>query len=517
MKNVIGMVLALFFILGCSSKHIEVKEDRSFSSPKKSSSVLYHYAKDNIAAQGTKSGYYPLENHLDSLSARIVLAYAATKSIKLQYFTFHSDPAGKLLGKALVDAADRGVKIEILIDDIALGDHDHSIAVANDHKNISIRVFNPTNARGALHNVEIGLNSDTLGRRMHNKSFIVDNSMAVFGGRNIGDIYFGLNKDDYFVDNDILVAGPLVNKLTYAFNLYFASKFSVDFMHIAKASVEELKKGKKKYAETLASPEFKHFKKVVLNRPFVDAFRKKKLALYFAKAELYYDGPNKIGTAPDDRTYHIKGKIDKKYMPKKSFVIVNPYFIPDDEMMAHFKTLRAQGVEISVLTNSLESTDGEWVYAYYSLKQEALLKMGVKLYEIYPSAFSEALKNQAYNLHKKTPRSTLHAKTMIIDGRYFVIGSRNLDPRSRNLNTEMVAVIESVELSKHEKKVFDILTEPEHAYELKLVCDGNDNCEVRWYAVIEGKEVVFDSDGDAGFIDKMFVFFSRILPVEDLL
>jgi putative cardiolipin synthase len=104
MKNVIGMVLALFFILGCSSKHIEVKEDRSFSFPKKSSSVLYHYAKDNIAAQGPKSGYYPLENHLDSLLARIVLAYAATKSIKLQYFTFHSDPAGKLLLKALVDA-----------------------------------------------------------------------------------------------------------------------------------------------------------------------------------------------------------------------------------------------------------------------------------------------------------------------------------------------------------------------------------------------------------------------------
>ena len=314
-----------------------------------------------------------------------------------------------------------------------------------------------------------------------------------------------------------MVAGPFVNKLTYAFNLYFASKFSVDFVHIAKASVRELKKGRKRYSEAMETPEFKHFKKVVLSRPFVDAFRKKKLALYFAKAELYYDGPNKIGTASDDRTYHIKGKIDKKYMPKKSFVIVNPYFIPDDEMMTLFKILREQGVEISVLTNSLESTDGKWVYAYYALKQEALLKMGVKLYEIYPSAFSEALKNQAYNISKSAPDSALHAKTMIIDGKYFVIGSRNLDPRSRNLNTEMVATIQSVELSKHEKKVFDILTEPEHAYELKLVCDDNDECEVRWHAVIEGKEVIFNSDGDAGFTDKMLVFFSRMLPVEELL
>ena len=126
-------------------------------------------------------------------------------------------------------------------------------------------------------------------------------------------------------------------------------------------------------------------------------------------------------------------------------------------------------------------------------------------------------KNQAYNIGKSTPDSALHAKTMIIDGKYFVIGSRNLDPRSRNLNTEMVAAIQSVELSKYEKKAFDILTEPEHAYELKLVCDDNDACEVNWHAVIKGKEVIFDSDGDAGFTDKMLVFFSRILPVEELL
>ena len=517
MKNIIGIVLSLFFIVGCSSKHIEVKEDRSFSSPKKSSSLLYHYAKNDISAQAPKSGYYPLEHHLDSLSARIMLANAATKSIKVQYFTFYSDLSGKLLLEALIAAADRGVKVEILIDDIALSDHDHYIAVVNNHKNISIRSFNPTNSRGILRNVEIVLNPNTLGRRMHNKSFIVDNSMAVFGGRNIGNLYFGLSKDNYFVDNDILAVGPFVNKLTYTFNYYFANKFSVDFTHIAKVSEKELKKGKRRYTGALKSSKFKHFRKSVLSRPFVDAFKKKNLALYFAKAELYYDGPNKIGTASDDRTYHIKGNIDKKYIPKKSFVIVNPYFIPDDDMMTLFKTLRSQGVKISVLTNSLESTDSKSVYAYYALKQEELLKMGVKLYETHPRAFREALKKQAYNIKKLAPHSALHAKTMIIDDKYFVIGSRNQDPRSRNLNTETAAVIESIELSKYEKKVFNILIEPERAYELKLVCDEDDNCKVRRHAIIDGKEVVFGSHGDASFTDEILVLFSRMLPIEELL
>ena len=523
MKTIIKRVFvfgitALIFV-GCSTKHTSVSEDREVHLSKKESNVLYEYAKDDIESHAPMSGYYPLENHLDSLSARVMLAKVATKSIKFQYFTFHGDESGSLLMHSVLEAADRGVKVEILIDDIGLNELDNIFASINNHPNIIFRTFNPTNARGPLHYVEIGLHSDTLGRRMHNKAFIVDNSMAVFGGRNIGDIYFGLDTKNYFVDNDILVAGPFVNELTNQFEHYFSSRFSVDYENIYKADIEELKEKRDIYEELLNSEEYKHFFDVVSKRSFVEKFRSKELPLYFAPATLYYDMPEKIATDSKDRTHHIKGSVDKKYTPEKSLVVVNPYFIPNEEMIKIFKELRDRGVEVSILTNSLESTDGKGVYAYYSEYQEELLKMGVKLFETHPYALKNELLAQAYNTEKVIPRAGLHAKTMIIDGKYFIIGSRNLDPRSRNLNTELIAVIENEELCKYEQKVFDYITTPQNAYNLTLECeeDDKDDCNVFWHANIDGEDKVFDSDGDAGFWDKTKAFFARMFPVKELL
>jgi putative cardiolipin synthase len=417
LKSITICIIILLINTGCSTKHLSVDKDREVHLSAKESNVLYEYAKDDIESHAPMSGYYPLANHLDSLSARVILAKVATKSIKFQYFTFHGDESGSLLMYSVLEAADRGVTVEILIDDIELNKFDKVLASINDHPNITFRTFNPTNTRASLHYVEIGLNSDTLGRRMHNKAFIVDNSMAVFGGRNIGDIYFGQNIKNYFIDNDILVVGPFVNELTNQFEHYFSSRFSVDFENIYKASIKDIKKERDIYNELLNSQEYKHFFEVVSKRSFVKKFRAKELPLYFASAELYYDMPEKIATDPKDRTYHIEGSVDNKYMPEKSLVVVNPYFIPNEEMIKIFKDLRNKGVEISILTNSLESTDGKAVYAYYSEYQEELLKMGVKLFETHPHALKSELLAQAYNTEKVLPKTGLHAKTIIIDGK----------------------------------------------------------------------------------------------------
>ncbi len=516
LKSITLFVIILLINTGCSTKHISVDKDREVHLSAKESNILYKYAKDDIESHAPMSGYYPLANHLDSLSARVMLAKVATKSIKLQYFTFHSDDSGRLLLHSVLEAAERGVKVEMLIDDIELNELDKLFASINNHPNITFRTFNPTNTRAYLHYVEIGLNSGTLGRRMHNKAFIVDNSMAVFGGRNIGDIYFGLDTKNYFIDNDILVAGPFVNELTNQFEHYFSSRFSVNFENIYKASIKDIKKKREIYKELLNSEEYKHFFDVVSKRSFVEKFRSKELPLYFASATLYYDMPEKIATDSKDRTHHIKGSVDKKYIPEKSLVIVNPYFIPNEESIKNFKDLRDRGVEVSILTNSLESTDGIAVYAYYSEYQEELLKMGVKLFETHPYAFKNELLAQAYNTEKIIPEAGLHAKTIIIDGKYFIIGSRNLDPRSRNLNTELIAVIENEELCEYEKKIFDYITTPQNAYNLTLECE-EDDCEVLWHASIDGEDKVFDSDGDAGFWDKIKVFIAKLIPMKELL
>ena len=507
----------ILFFAGCGSKHLSISTDRKLNLSKESSPILYKYSKTNVSKQKGKSGFYPLPNHLDSLSARLILAKKATKSIKVQYFIFEADISGTLLMSALIDAADRGVKVDILIDDLLLNSSDNQLASVNAHKNITLRSFNPTNSRKAMHYVEIGIYTKTLGKRMHNKTFIVDNSMAVFGGRNIGNDYFGLDKKRYFIDDDILVVGNFVNILNNQFEQYFASKFSVDFENLAKADEHSMRKGLALVQEKLDSPEFKHFKKVLNDRAFNQQFLNAELDFYFANAELYFDMPNKVETEQNDRTHHIQGTFDDKYSPKKSLYIVNPYFIPSEEMVKKLQALRTKGVEIHIVTNSLESTDGKSVYAYYSKYQKELLKMGVHLYETFPSALKDELKNQAYNIHKIYPKTALHAKTMIIDGKYFVIGSKNLDPRSRNLNTELVAIIENKKLCTYEKTVFDYITKSNNAYKLSLECKDDKHCKVKWSGIIEGKEKTFFNHADASSWDKIRIFFARQFPIRELL
>ncbi len=515
-------IVTVLLMASCSAKFDGITTDREIVLSKKSDPVLYKYAKDDIEAQAPKSGFYPLTNHIDSMSARIMLADVAEKSIKLQYYTYNADRIGRLLLRAVLDAADRGVKVEFLIDDIELDDREDEMSALNAHENITVRAFNPTNYQGStMHLIEIGLHSDTLGRRMHNKSFVVDNSMAVFGGRNIGDEYFGLSGEHYFVDNDILVAGPFVNKLTEEFNTYYASKYSVsyDLIKVSKLKKHLGKRNIQAIRAMINSEGLRALDDTIQSRELVKSFKKRELPLYFGEAILYFDNPNKIETDDHNSSKMIRNKISKKHSPTKSFYIMNPYFIPDAQMMKAFTKWRDKGVEIYIVTDSLDATDGKSVYAYYEDSQIPLLKLGVHLYEIHPYARREFLASQPYNLEKMEPATMIHAKTMIIDDKYFVIGSRNLDPRSRFLNTEMVAIIENKELCKFEKGYFNEIILPESSYKLSLECKSDDenDCTVIRHAIINGVSKRFEGNDNGSFWNRVTVFFAKIFPVEGLL
>jgi len=512
-KYYLGLVITVVLLVnGCAGKHPGIKEDRPLHLSKQSSPLLYKYAKDDILAHAPKSGFYPLEDHINSLAARLALAKHATKSIRVQYFTFSGDVAGTVLAKALIDAANRGVKVELLIDDIALAMHDDRIALINMHKNITFRVFNPTKARASLHYVEMGLRSSTVGRRMHNKAFIVDNSMAVYGGRNIGDIYFGTDPKHFFVDNDVLTAGPFVNQLNHEFEYYFNNKLSVDFDEIMKGDILTKIQLKQHHDLIVHNKNYESLKKALKESAFYKAFSTKKLPLYFGDAELYYDMPQKITTKESDHTYHLQSKVPKDLVAKKSFYMVSPYFIPNEKMMKRIKALRDRGVDVAILTNSLESTDAISVYTYYADYQKTLLEMGVRLYEVHPDAYKDEVMEQSYNQLKKMPRAGLHAKTIVIDDTLFVIGSTNMDPRSRNLNTELVSIIRSKKLNAHEKAVFEDMTSLKNAYTLELEYDKDNHSKIIWKALIDGKEQRFYKDGDAGLWLKIKKGVTRIIP-----
>ena len=512
-KYYISLLVTMLLVFnGCAGKHLGIKEDRPLHLSKKSSTLLYKYAKDDILAHAPQSGFYPLENHINSLAARLALANHAVKSIRIQYFTFAADTAGTVLLKALIKAANRGVKIDILIDDIALDMHDDRIALINMHKNITFRVFNPTKARASLHYVEMGLRSNTVGRRMHNKAFIVDNSMAIYGGRNIGDIYFGTDSEHFFVDNDVLVAGPFVNQLNHEFEYYFVNKLSVDFDEIMKGDILTKIQVKLDFDKVENNQHYGDLKKALKESTFYKAFSAKQLPLYFADAALYYDMPQKITTPNSDHTYHLQSKIPKKLLAKKSFYMVSPYFIPNEKMMKRIKGLREKGVDVAILTNSLESTDSVSVYTYYADYQKKLLEMGVRLYEIHPDAYKDEVLQQSYNKLKKMPQAGLHAKTIVVDDSFFVIGSTNMDPRSRNLNTELVSVIRSKELNKYEKAVFKDMTSLKNAYTLELEYDADNHSRIIRKAIINNKEQKFYDEENVSFWLKIKKGFTRIIP-----
>ena len=520
LKNVVtalSILAVLTLLTGCGGKHVGIKEDRPIHKSVASDNTLYEYCAEDVSDKAPKSGFYPLENHMDSLAARLMLAKAAKHRITVQYFTFYADDVGTILTKALVDAADRGVKVDVLIDDIELSDEDGLTAMVNTHPNINIRVFNPTNSRGNLHYAEMGLNTSTVGRRMHNKSFTADNSMAVYGGRNIGDMYFGLNEENFFVDNDMLTVGPLVNEITNEFDIYFSNAYSVDFSYIEKAN--------KDYRATLDA-KFEALRKDVgadalhralKNRKITKTFNAKQLPLYFGDAILLYDMPEKITTDINDTSTHIEGKIPQNVRATKRFYMVSPYFIPSEKMFIRLQSMIDKGVDVAVLTNSLESSDSAAVYAYYSLSQKHLLEMGVRLYEIHPNAFADAVLNQDYNTLHDMPKAMLHAKTIVIDDNFFAIGSVNMDPRSRQLNTELVSIIKSTELNAHEATVFERMTAPENAYELSLEYNDDNSSKIVWKATINGEKVKFYNDGDSSTWLHIKKNMSLWFPVEDLL
>lgn len=511
------MVVTLTLVSGCAGKHVGIQEDRPIHLSAASSNTLYGYCAEDVSAQAPKSGFYPLENHMDSLAARLMLAKAAKHRITVQYFTFYADDVGTILTKALLDAADRGVKVDILIDDIELADEDGLTAMVNAHKNITVRVFNPTNSRGNLHYAEMGLNTDTVGRRMHNKSFTADNSMAVYGGRNIGDMYFALDEEKFFVDNDMLTVGPLVNEITNEFDIYFSNAYSVDFDYIEKSDKNYRVALDAKFDALRKDTGAEALHNALKHRKITKQFNAKQLPLYFGDAVLLYDMPQKVTTDVNDTSTHIQSMIPQEIRATERFYMVSPYFIPNEKMLVRLQKMLDKGIDVAVLTNSLESSDSAAVYAYYSLSQKKLLKMGVRLYEIHPYAFSDAVLNQEYNTLKDMPTAMLHAKTIVIDDDFFVIGSVNMDPRSRELNTELVSIIKSPELNAHEAKVFERMIAPENAYELGLEYNEDNSSKVVWKATINGEKKKFYNDGDSSTWLHIKKNLSLWFPVEDLL
>ena len=391
-----------------------------------------------------ESGFFPLANGLDAFVARLAMAEAADRTLDVQYYLFHDDATGRLLAGYLMKAADRGVRVRLLLDDMDMGGRDAGLSAIAQHPNIEIRLFNPFPSRGMRY-LNFVSHFGTVTRRMHNKSFTVDNQVTIVGGRNVGDEYFEAAEGVNFGDMDILAVGPIVREVSGAFDRYWNSNLAFPVSALGARDVSGLlDQARTQLAEGIKALPDSAYGRRLREAELAKHLEKGDLDFFWGHARLLYDLPEKVRTDPDDRSTHLGPELGQLLTSVKSdLILVSPYFVPGKQGTALLRSLVERGCRVSVLTNSLAATDVPAVHAGYARYRRPLVEAGVELYEMPPStAVGEAGRRRFGE-----SQASLHAKTMVFDRESVLVGSMNLDPRSDLLNTEMGILMGSPELA----------------------------------------------------------------------
>lgn len=463
------------------------------------------------------TAFHALPDGREAFAARYLLARAAERSIDVQYYIWHADTSGSLLAHALWEAAERGVRVRMLLDDANTGGLDPLLATLNAHPKIEVRLFNPF-ANRSWRAGDYVADFRRVNRRMHNKSFTVDNQAVVIGGRNIGDEYLGAESAVAFTDLDIIAAGTVVREVSRTFDAYWNSASAYPVASLLPPPSDVLR-AQVRDAWTVArgAPQASWYLDAVRQQPVVEELLAGTLSVEWVSARLLADDPAKVERPPEDTALHMLPRLEAALgRPANELLLVSPYFVPGREGSNTLLAIAARGVKVSILTNSLAATDVTPVYAGYSKYREELLRGGVRLYELKPTAPSAGEERQRHGGSSSAGSSSgasLHAKTFAVDRQRVFVGSFNLDPRSAQLNTEMGVVLESPTLATRLAEAFDDAI-PRRAYEVRLTGEGQ---ALEWIERTDGGEVHHSSAPQAGPLRQLWVNFLSILPIEWLL
>jgi len=477
----------------------------------------------SVASHTAESGFFPLIDGSSAYDARAALASTAVTSLDIQYYIWHRDRTGMALLAELLDAAERGVRVRLLLDDMNLGDDREFLADLDRHPNLEIRIYNPSSSDGqGLSQVTRGLqlvfDFATMNHRMHNKLFIADSSYAVIGGRNIGDEYFDLKKDRSFRDLDVLTAGPVVRDLGKTFDQYWNSKLVYGLHAEGEPEVQvtgeawhRLRKDRKiakgEHPEVL----FSDIASQALTLSRIETLSNK---LIWAPAQAMADQPV-LGDVPGKG---LEDQLKKWPRPKREFLVESAYFIPPKELMALFRDLEDKGVEVKILTNSLQSNDVMLAHAGYMSKRQDVLATGAELFEW-------RMDKVKVNTGKKggiyASRAGLHSKTFVIDDEYVFIGSMNLDARSIELNTESGMMIQSKELAQIIGRFIKDGMGSESSWKVSLECIDSacqqSRKKVQWVGEKNGRLQTLDHEPESSFWRRSAAKLMSYLPIEDKL
>ncbi len=497
-------VSLLAVLVACASVDFDYPKTESTAVDATENTFVNRQLSEIVAAHPGESGFWLLFDGIDALALRLLLAERAERSIDTQYYLISNDLIGYVFIGSLLQAADRGVRVRLLLDDIQTKGYDTGMAALDSHPNFEVRIFNPWSGRGS----RMGLTEfGRINRRMHNKSFTIDNQATIIGGRYIADEYFGAKKDVNFGDLDVFAIGPVVQEVSTMFDGYWSSITAVPVPGFAKmpddpeAKLKELRArineeiervGNSMYAEAVRSE--------------YDAYIDRDASvLTWAPYELAYDSPDKAqkDLAPEAESI-VTTLAAAVARAEKELIIISPYFVPRKSGIEYFQTLRDRGLEITVITNSLAANNHAIVHSGYAPSRKPLLKMGVKIYEVRHTATLEGVDRGGAG----ASLATLHTKAFVVDRKELFVGSFNWDPRSVNINTELGVIMKSPELAEKVAGIIDRYRDTK-AYAVIL----NEKGKLRWVDRSSGEDVILTKEPDTTWGRRFNAGFMRILPI----
>jgi putative cardiolipin synthase len=512
------LTVLLALLQGCASLPADVQRTPSTAYTDTADTPLAGIVSASTAEnRRTLSGFRVLPTGDFSFDARIALARRAVRSIDAQYYQLHSDGVGHRFLRELRDAAARGVRVRLLIDDFYTTGQDALLAEFATHPNVELRLFNPlpSRAESSTRRVLASLHEfKRINHRMHNKLFVADNALAVTGGRNIGDEYFMSSAAANFIDMDVLAAGPVVHELSDAFDRYWNSDHTYPIDSIV-GRVQDRPAAAARFEQRLrdTETEWPVLPRDMFGRPSVGRqLASGRLDLHWADARVLVDSPDKVRRAesPSNRGTAFFDAIALMRGARSEVVMASPYFIPGERGVELMKEAIANGVRMSVLTNAADATDEPLVHFAYARYRFEMLRAGVSIHELGGALVAQSNELGIF----RSSYGRLHAKVAAIDRRWLIVGSMNLDARSARANTEISVAIDSPSLAGEILGLVERSGYLAGSYRLRLATDGQ---HIEWVSRNDQGEVVTRDEPGATALSRLWLWMLSNLVSEDLL
>ena len=522
----------MFVVVACLGACSAIPPGRDF--PRRESVALAHPEETRLGSQfasaalehGGNSGFRIITVGVDGFLARAQMIDNAEKTLDIQYFIFRGDETGRLLTDGLLRAADRGVRVRVLIDDGDTLPGDEQILALNAHPSVEVRVFNPFRYRGHSNVRRFAefVFTKRLDYRMHNKLLVADNALALVGGRNVGNQYFQVDPASQFADDDVFAAGPIVRELSATFDEFWNSPLSVPAAALKQPMTSgstisaHRSRARDRSTEIVkSSPQdgSEYVTRISSGEPYAGLVSGR-LPLVWAAAQVICDSPDKKHVEQGERpgrlmTEHVKAAIAAS---QSELLMVTPYFVPAPDDLQALRDLRTRGVTVGVVTNSLNSSLDLVAYAGYTRFREPLVRQGVNLYEIRAELGNSRGSGQSARL-SRYGHYGLHGKLFVFDRQRIFIGSMNFDQRSKRLNTEIGLIIESKELADQTAARFTAMAQLDNSYALSLQPTGDGRpLRLRWRTMENGQTVEYGQEPTRSAWRRTVARLFVLLPVE---